>query len=117
VSTGSSYAVRAWLGVLGCSAAGAEATDGGQLFQLNVKQSARSLLRELDRRGLVVKMETVDAKRNARHWHVGFDKRPGVLEITDLGDTCELKVAANRDGGWATALARELVGPHNAATS
>jgi hypothetical protein len=53
-------------------------------------------------------LETVDAKRDARHWDVGFDKRPGVLEITDLGDTCELKVAGNRDGGWANAFAREV---------
>jgi hypothetical protein len=78
------------------------------MLEVNVSRSADVLLRELGRRGLVVKLETMDAKRNARHWHVGFDKKPGVLEITDLGDTCQVKVAANRDGGWANALAREL---------
>lgn len=56
----------------------------------------------------MVRLETVEAKRNASHWHFGFAKQPGVLEVTDLGDYCELKVAANRDGGWAEALAREL---------
>jgi hypothetical protein len=78
------------------------------MLQVSVKRSADSLLRDLEQRGLVVKLDTVEAKRNARHWHVGFDKQPGVLEITDLGDTCELRVADNRDGGWAKALAREL---------
>jgi hypothetical protein len=81
------------------------------MLEVNVARSADALLRELARRGLVVKLETVEAKRNARHWHVGFEKKPGVLEITDLGDTCELKVASNRDGGWARALARELAQP------
>ena len=71
-------------------------------------RSADVLLRELERRGLVVKLETVEATRNARHWHLGLAKKPGVLEITDLGDSCELKVATNRDGGWAIALAHEL---------
>jgi len=78
------------------------------VLEVSVKLSAGSLLRELQRRGLVVKLDTFEKKRNARHWHLGFDKQPGVLEITDLGETCVLKVAANRDGGWATALVREL---------
>ena len=78
------------------------------MLVVNVKRSADRLLRDLARRGLVVKLETTDAKRNARHWHLGYEKQSGVLEVTDLGDTCELKVAANRDGGWATALVQEL---------
>jgi hypothetical protein len=78
------------------------------VLEVSVQRSADSLLRELDDRGLVVKLETFDKKRKARHWHVGFDKKPGVLEITDLGDTCLLNVASNRDGGWAGALAHEL---------
>jgi hypothetical protein len=81
------------------------------VLKLSVNRSAESLLRELERRGLVVKLDTIDAKRSARHWHLGFDKQPGVLEITALGETCELKVATNRDGGWATALAHELATP------
>ena len=77
-------------------------------MKVTVERSADALLRELQDRGLVIKMESFDAKVNGRHWHLGFDKRRGVLEITDLGATCELKVGANRDGGWATALANEL---------
>jgi hypothetical protein len=78
------------------------------VVQITVTRSASSLLRELKRRGLVVKLDGFDKKLNGRHWHLGFDRQPGVLEVTDLGDTCEVKVASNRDGGWATALAREL---------
>ncbi len=78
------------------------------MLEVTVKRSADALLRDLKDRGLVIKMETVDAKRHARHWHLGFEQQTGVLEVTDLGDTCELKVAANRDGGWANALAHEL---------
>jgi len=81
------------------------------VLNVRVDRSAESLLRELEQRGLVIKLDTVEVKRNARHWHVGYDKQPGVLEITALGESCELKVAANRDGGWATALAHELAEP------
>jgi hypothetical protein len=80
----------------------------GGVVEVIVPRAAASVVRELRRRGLVVKLETIDRKRDARHWHLGFADRPGVLEITDLGESCELKVAANRDGGWAAALAREL---------
>jgi hypothetical protein len=90
---------------------------GSVVLEVSVKRSADSLLRELERRGLVVKLDTVEAQRNARHWHLGFDKQPGVLEITDLGDTCELKVADNRDGGWATALVSELAKPRRRSSS
>lgn len=78
------------------------------MLELTVARSAAQLLKDLQRRGLVIKLDTFEQRRQARHWHVGFEKQPGVLEITDLGDTCVLKVAANRDGGWASALAREL---------
>jgi hypothetical protein len=84
---------------------------GPLVLEVSVQRPAGSLLRELQRRGLVVKLDTFEKKRSARHWHLGFDRQPGVLEITDLGDTCVLKVASNRDGGWATALARELANP------
>jgi hypothetical protein len=60
------------------------------------------------RRGLVVKLDTVERKRMARHWHLGLERQPGVLEITDLGDSVVLKVASKRDGGWAEAFAHEL---------
>ncbi len=78
------------------------------MFEVTVSRTAKEILQECRRRGLVVKLDTIERQRNARHWHLGFEKQPGVLEITDLGDEALLKVASNRDGGWATALAREL---------
>lgn len=78
------------------------------MLKVNVKRSADSLLRELAGRGLVVKLETVEAKRNARHWHLGFANSPACRRVTDLGDSCELKVAAKRHGCWAKEWTREL---------
>jgi hypothetical protein len=78
------------------------------LFEVTVPSAAKEIIRECRRRGLVVKLDTFERKRSARHWHLGFEGQPGVLEITDLGAETVLKVASNRDGGWATALAREL---------
>jgi len=80
------------------------------MFKVNVAQPADALLHDLEGRGLIVKMERFDAKLGARHWHLGFAKRSGTLEVTDLGDECELRVASGRDGGWANALAEELAG-------
>ncbi len=78
------------------------------MLELHVNRKARAILAECAKRGLVVKLDTLERKRMARHWHLGFEKQPGVLELTDLGETVVLKVASNRDGGWATALAHEL---------
>lgn len=78
------------------------------MLEIRVERRAKQVLAECARRGLVVKLDTLEKKRMARHWHIGFAKQPGVLEITDLGDAVVLKVASNRDGGWATAFAREL---------
>lgn len=71
-------------------------------------RTAKDVLAECAKRGLVIKLDTVEMKHKARHWHLGFLKQPGVLEVTDLGDAVVLKVASNRDGGWAEALAHEL---------
>ena len=78
------------------------------MLKLDVQRTATSLLVELEQRGLVIKLDTHDDVE--RHWHVGYAKRPGVLEITDHGSFCEIKVTALRDGGWASDLARELAG-------
>ena len=88
------------------------------MIELTVDRSAEEVLAECRRRGLVVKMEGVLRKPpGARHWHLGFPRQPGVLELTDAFGEVSLKVAANRDGGWATALARELTGSKKAARS
>ena len=81
------------------------------MFEVTAPSTAKEIIRECRRRGLVVKLDTVEKKGGARHWHLGFEKQPGVLEITDLGEETVLKVASKRDGGWATALARELAQP------
>jgi hypothetical protein len=81
------------------------------MFEVTVPSTASEIIRECRRRGLVVKLDTFEKKRGGRHWHLGFDGQPGVLEITDLGAETVLKVASNRDGGWATALARDLAKP------
>ena len=79
------------------------------MFEMTVAWTSKDLLAECAARGLVVKLDTVVAKKpGGRHWHVGYPKRSGTLEITDTGREVSLKVATNRDGGWATALALEL---------
>jgi len=79
------------------------------MFEVTVSWTSKDLLAECAARGLVVKLDTVVAtKPGGRHWHVGYPDRPGTLEITDTGREVSLKVATNRDGGWATALALEL---------
>jgi hypothetical protein len=82
------------------------------MFEVTVPRKASDIIRECRRRGLVVKLDTFEKKRSGRHWHLGFEDQPGVLEITDLGTETVLKVATNRDGGWATALARALAQPN-----
>lgn len=79
------------------------------MFEVTVNRSAVEILRECKRRGLVVKLDTVLMKKpGGRHWHLGFPNQPGVLELTDAAGAISLKVASNRDGGWATAMAKEL---------
>jgi hypothetical protein len=78
------------------------------VLEITVKRSARGVLAACKKRGLIIKLDTVERKRMARHWHLGYEKQPGVLEVTDLGESVVLKVASNRDGGWATSFAREL---------
>ena len=76
------------------------------MLKLEVHRSADWLLADLEQRGLVVKLDTKDGVE--RHWHLGYPKRPGVLEVTDRGSSCELRVSERRDGGWASDLAREV---------
>ena len=78
------------------------------MIELRVDRTAKDILSDCAKRGLIVKLDTIEKKRMARHWHLGFEKQPGVLEVTDLGEAVVLKVASNRDGGWAEALAHEL---------
>jgi len=79
------------------------------MFKATVSRTAEEILRECQRRGLVIKLDTVvKTPPGGRHWHLGFQGLPGVLEVTDTGFEVSLKVATNRDGGWAMAFARAL---------
>ena len=79
------------------------------MFEVTVSWTAEELLAECAARGLVVKLDTVvRTKPGGRHWHLAYPKRSGTLEVTDTGREVSLKVATNRDGGWATDLAMEL---------
>ena len=80
------------------------------MLELRAERTARDILLDCAKRGLVVKLDTPNTKPPGRHWHLGFLKRPGVLEMTEAAGEVTLKVADNRDGGWASALARELAG-------
>jgi hypothetical protein len=80
------------------------------MFEVTVNRTSKDILRECKHRGLIIKLDTfVMKKPGGGHWHLGFPNQPGVLELTDGADgTVSLKVANNRDGGWATAMAKEL---------
>jgi hypothetical protein len=79
------------------------------VFKVTVTRTAEELLADCRERGLVIKLDTmVRTPPAGRHWHLGFPGLPGVLELTDTGAEVSLKVAANRDGGWATGLAQTL---------
>ena len=81
------------------------------MLELTVDRDAEHILKECMRHGLIVKLDTWEKKHDARHVHLGYQGRPGVLEVTDLGGRSLLKVTRQRDGGWATALALELARP------
>ena len=79
------------------------------MFQATVSRTADEILRECRRRGLVIKLDTVIKTPRAGGIGISGSKGfRGVLEVTDAGGEVSLKVAANRDGGWAIALARAL---------
>jgi hypothetical protein len=79
------------------------------VFKVTVSRTVEEVLAECLRRGLVVRLDTiVRTPPGGRHWHLGFPGIPGVLEVTDTGVEVSLKVASNRDGGWATDLARTI---------
>ena len=74
---------------------------------LRLRATSETVLAVCGELGLVVRLErsTADVRR---HWHVGRPSSAGTLELTETPDGVELRVAANRDGGWATATARQL---------
>ncbi len=79
------------------------------VVNLHIQAQPEHVLACCERRGLTVRGESwLKGRRGSRHWHVGLPGRAGTLEVTAAGEAAELKVAANRDAGWAAALARRI---------
>ena len=79
------------------------------MLELDVDMTARQILEECHRRGLVVRSERELAGRaGGHHWHLAIPGRSGTLELSEWRGRVWLKVHPLRDGGWATALAHEL---------
>lgn len=73
------------------------------------KPPVEQLLAECHRRGLKTrKVGSLKGKPGSRHWHVTRPGTKGTLEVSAWGDQVVLKVADNRDGGWAKKVAEEL---------
>src|SRR5260370_41258858 len=86
------------------------------MLELDLKLTAKQVLDECRRRGLVVRSERELATRGgSRHWHLRTPGRPGTLELTEWQNRGWGKVHPLRDGGWATALAHELAAQRRAA--
>lgn len=81
------------------------------MLELDLKITAGEALEQCRRRGLVVRSERQLAGRTgSHHWHLGIPGRAGTLEMSEFRDRVWVKVHPLRDGGWASALARELAG-------
>jgi hypothetical protein len=79
------------------------------MLELDLNLTSRQVLDECRRRGLVVRSERELARRTgSHHWHLRMPGRAGTLEVSELQDRVWVKVHPLRDGGWASALAREL---------
>jgi hypothetical protein len=82
------------------------------VLELNLTLSAGQVLDECRRRGLVIRSKRELAGRpGSHHWHLRMPGRPGTLELSEWQNRVSVKVHPLRDGGWATALARELSAP------
>jgi hypothetical protein len=79
------------------------------MLQIDLTITAEQALAECRQRGLVVRSERELAGcAGSRHWHLGMPGRAGTLELSAWRDRVWAKVHPRRDGGWASALAREL---------
>ena len=79
------------------------------MLELDLRLTSAQALEECSRRGIVVRSERELAGRpGSRHWHLRIPGRPGTLELNEWQSRVWVKVHPLRDGGWATAVAREL---------
>lgn len=79
------------------------------MLELALALTADQALAECLRRGLVIRSERELAGRpGSKHWHLAMPDRAGTLELSESDGRVWLKVHPLRDGGWASALAREI---------
>lgn len=79
------------------------------MSEWKTKASAERVLQMCRQRGLIVReMGALASYPNSRHWHISKSNQRGTLELTESSGKVWLKVAANRDGGWASELAEEI---------
>ena len=79
------------------------------MIELDVQLLAKQVLDECTKRGLVVRSERELAGRHgSHHWHLAMPGRAGTLELSESDGKVWLKVHPLRDGGWASAMAREI---------
>jgi hypothetical protein len=79
------------------------------VLELDLDISADEALAKCRQRGLVVRSEReLAGRRRQPAWHLGLPERTGTLELSECEGRVWLKVHPRRDGGWATAVAREL---------
>jgi hypothetical protein len=79
------------------------------MLEFDLTLTARQVLGEFRRRGLVVRSERELAGcAGSHHWHLGTLGHPGTLELSECQNRVWVKVHPLRDGGWAGALAHEL---------
>ena len=79
------------------------------MLELKLTFTASQVLDECRRRGLVIRSERELAGRiGSHHWHLRMPGHRGTLEVNEWQNQVWVKVHPLRDGGWATAMAREL---------
>jgi hypothetical protein len=79
------------------------------VLQLTVALTAEQVLRECERRGLVIRSESpLGSCAGGRHWHLHIPGRAGTLELNECRGQVSVKVHPRRDGGWASIVAAEL---------
>jgi len=79
------------------------------MLKLDLHLTARQVLDDCFRRGLIVGSERELAGRaGSHHWHLRRPDHPGTLELNEWPNRVWVTVHPLRDGGWARGLAKEL---------
>ena len=79
------------------------------MLEVDLAMTVAEALHECTRRGLVVRSEReLTGQPGSGHWHLGYPGRAETIELSASGERVWLKVHPLRDGGWASALARDI---------